>query len=80
MPMTAIAFAIPAAVLADPHPTVEPGEPKACDFSGDGRRCRAGDRSALACPSFYLAIPACALLCLAVLIVRLCGLLGRSTR
>ncbi len=80
MPMTAIAFAIPAAVIADPHSTIEPGEPIACDFSGDGRRCRAGNRSALACPSFYLAIPACALLFLAVLIVRLYGLLGQPTR
>jgi hypothetical protein len=71
--MTIIDVYVPPAVAAA-------GETGPCDFSGDGRRdtAVARCRSALACPDFYLAIPVCALLFLAVGIIRLCGRLRRA--
>ncbi|MGA1798867.1 hypothetical protein VH567_08810 [Sphingomonas sp. 4RDLI-65] len=80
--MTAIAFSMPLAAATEPPVALRTGDSAACDFSGDGRLCRsdAGERSALAYPGFYLAIPAYALLILAVLIIRLCALRGQTTR
>ncbi len=59
--------------LSVPGPAPVPVRRDGCDFSGDGRivdGC-AADRSALACPLFYAAILACAVLVVAVAMVGL---------
>ncbi|MEG3164360.1 hypothetical protein U1701_07115 [Sphingomonas sp. PB2P19] len=83
-------IALPAAKAAEPAVTIpSPATPLPatlldatadCDFSGDGRLCPRAERSAWACRSFYLAIPACAILIVAVAIVRLIGRLHRALR
>lgn len=82
--MTAIAFAIPlaAAVVADHPASPSAGAADTCDFSADGRLCApAGEyRSAWASTSFYLAIIASVVLLLAVVIVRMYGMIGHPPR
>jgi len=82
MPMTAIAFAMPLAAATDPPLATTPRNSDVCDFSGDGRLCMAGveSRSAWACPGFYLAILACAVLSIAVMIVCMGGMIRHMPR
>lgn len=82
MPMTSIAFAMPLAAAIDPPLATTPRNSDVCDFSGDGRLCMADveSRSAWACPGFYLAILACAVLSIAVMIVRMGGMIRHMPR
>lgn len=79
--MTAISFDFAdqsAAAAPMLQPTVDRG---ACDFSGDGRIVDgiAADRSALACPSFYVAILACAVLVVAVAVIECFRMVSRRS-
>ena len=79
--MIAISPIEPPFVSADPGDPATARAPEIDGFAADGRCTLAGaDRSAWACPSFYLAIPACCVLLIAVVIVRLCAGLGRMIR
>lgn len=83
MPMTAIAFSMPLVAATEPPlATTPPRDSAVCDFSGDGRLSRAGveSRSAWASPGFYLAILACAMLLIAVMIVRMGGMIRHKPR
>lgn len=82
MSMTATRFALQPIHVSDHDPAPAPAATVApsntplppCDFRGDGRLADAlaHPRSAWACPLFYLAIPASAVLALAAGAIRLC--------
>lgn len=82
MPLTAIAFSIPLAATTELPLATTPRNSEVCDFSGDGRLCMAGveSPSAWACSGFYLAILACAVLWIAVMIVRMGGMIRHVPR